>query len=51
MVGHTGVFEAAVKACETVDACVGKIAQKAKENNVIMLFNCRSRKFRVHGGP
>lgn len=22
MVGHTGVFEAAVKACETVDACV-----------------------------
>ena len=38
MVGHTGVFEAAVKACETVDACVGKIAQKAKENNVIMLL-------------
>jgi 2,3-bisphosphoglycerate-independent phosphoglycerate mutase len=22
MVGHTGVFEAAVKACETVDSCV-----------------------------
>ena len=38
MVGHTGVFEAAVKACETVDTCVGKIAQKAKENNVIMLL-------------
>ncbi|MBS4760747.1 MAG: 2,3-bisphosphoglycerate-independent phosphoglycerate mutase [Clostridium sp.] len=38
MVGHTGVFEAAVKACETVDACVGKIAQAAKENGVIMLL-------------
>ena len=24
MVGHTGVFEAAVKACEAVDACVGR---------------------------
>ena len=38
MVGHTGVFEAAVKACETVDNCVGKIAKKAKENGVIMLL-------------
>ena len=26
MVGHTGVFEAAVKAVETIDACVKKIA-------------------------
>lgn len=26
MVGHTGVFDAAVKAVETVDTCVGKIA-------------------------
>lgn len=25
MVGHTGVFDAAVTACETVDSCVGKI--------------------------
>jgi 2,3-bisphosphoglycerate-independent phosphoglycerate mutase len=25
MVGHTGVLEAAIKACETVDACVGKV--------------------------
>lgn len=25
MVGHTGVLEAAVKACETVDTCVGEI--------------------------
>jgi len=25
MVGHTGVLEAAIKACETVDRCLGKI--------------------------
>lgn len=33
MVGHTGVFEAAVKACETVDSCVESITKKALENN------------------
>lgn len=38
MVGHTGVMAAAVKACEVVDECVGKIAQKAKENDVVMLL-------------
>lgn len=38
MVGHTGVFEAAVKAVAVVDECVGKIAQKAKEKNVVMLL-------------
>ncbi len=27
MVGHTGIFEAAVKAVETVDACVGKVVE------------------------
>ncbi len=25
MVGHTGILEAAIKACETVDACVGRV--------------------------
>ena len=29
MVGHTGVFDAAVKAVETIDACVGEIAGEA----------------------
>jgi 2,3-bisphosphoglycerate-independent phosphoglycerate mutase len=29
MVGHTGVFEAAVKAVETVDGCVGEIVPEA----------------------
>ena len=27
MVGHTGVFEAAVRACEVVDECVGKVVE------------------------
>ncbi|MBR6738705.1 MAG: 2,3-bisphosphoglycerate-independent phosphoglycerate mutase, partial [Oscillospiraceae bacterium] len=27
MVGHTGVYEAAVKAVETVDECVGKVVE------------------------
>jgi 2,3-bisphosphoglycerate-independent phosphoglycerate mutase len=27
MVGHTGVLEAAIKACETVDDCVGRIVE------------------------
>ena len=31
MVGHTGILEAAVKAAETVDMCVGKILDKVKE--------------------
>ena len=38
MVGHTGVLEAAKKACKTVDECVGKIAEKCLKNNVIMLL-------------
>jgi 2,3-bisphosphoglycerate-independent phosphoglycerate mutase len=29
MVGHTGVFEAAVKACETVDECAKNVAETA----------------------
>ena len=28
MVGHTGVFEAAIKACEAVDTCVGEIVTR-----------------------
>lgn len=32
MVGHTGVFEAAVKACETVDQCAKDVITTALEN-------------------
>lgn len=38
MVGHTGVLDAAAKACSVVDTCVGKIAQKAKELGITMLI-------------
>lgn len=31
MVGHTGDFEAAIKACETVDSCVKAIVEKTLE--------------------
>jgi 2,3-bisphosphoglycerate-independent phosphoglycerate mutase len=30
MVGHTGVLKAAITACKTVDACVGKVVDKVK---------------------
>lgn len=30
MVGHTGVFDAAIKGCETVDICVGRIASEVR---------------------
>ncbi|MBQ8901788.1 MAG: 2,3-bisphosphoglycerate-independent phosphoglycerate mutase [Bacilli bacterium] len=32
MVGHTGVYDAAVKACMAVDLCLAKIMEKAEEN-------------------
>jgi 2,3-bisphosphoglycerate-independent phosphoglycerate mutase len=32
MVGHTGVFAAAVKACETVDACAQQVTEAALRN-------------------
>lgn len=38
MVGHTGVIEAATKACKVVDECVGKIADACKEHGIVMLL-------------
>ncbi|MBQ7352248.1 MAG: 2,3-bisphosphoglycerate-independent phosphoglycerate mutase [Clostridia bacterium] len=38
MVGHTGVFDAAVKAVETVDTCVGKVADKILSIGGVMLL-------------
>lgn len=37
MVGHTGVFEAAVKACETVDQCAKEVIEAAVENDYSVL--------------
>lgn len=33
MVGHTGVFEAAVKACETVDSCLKELVEEAQKQD------------------
>jgi len=33
MVGHTGIMEAAIKACEAVDVCVKEVVETALENN------------------
>ena len=36
MVGHTGIEDAATKACKAVDECVGKVMQVAKDMNAIL---------------
>jgi 2,3-bisphosphoglycerate-independent phosphoglycerate mutase len=38
MVGHTGNFDAAVKAVETVDTCVGRVEDAVKKMGGIMLL-------------
>ncbi|MEM1408115.1 MAG: 2,3-bisphosphoglycerate-independent phosphoglycerate mutase, partial [Bacteroidota bacterium] len=38
MVGHTGVFEAAVKACETVDACAKEVVSAALDNDYLTII-------------
>lgn len=38
MVGHTGVFEAVVKACETVDYCAGKVTEAAVRNGYSVII-------------
>ncbi len=38
MVGHTGVFTAGIKACETIDVCVSKVAETALANNYSVLI-------------
>ncbi|MEO1525067.1 MAG: 2,3-bisphosphoglycerate-independent phosphoglycerate mutase [Planctomycetota bacterium] len=56
MVGHTGVIEAAVKAVETVDECVGKIVEAtlAKGGSLVITAdhgNCEQMVDPVSGGP
>ena len=38
MVGHTGNFEAAVKAIETLDGCVERLREKCAEQNITMIL-------------
>jgi 2,3-bisphosphoglycerate-independent phosphoglycerate mutase len=37
MVGHTGILSAAIRACETVDACVGRIVKAVQEQGGIVM--------------
>jgi 2,3-bisphosphoglycerate-independent phosphoglycerate mutase len=37
MVGHTGVLEAAIKACETVDECIGQIVDAVRGKGGVLL--------------
>ena len=38
MVGHTGSLEAAIKAIEAIDECVGKVIDVAKEKKAVILI-------------
>ena len=38
MVGHTGVYDAAVKAVETVDACVGRVVKATRDMGGIAMI-------------
>jgi 2,3-bisphosphoglycerate-independent phosphoglycerate mutase len=38
MVGHTGNYEATIKAIETVDSCVGKLFHKCASENITMIL-------------
>lgn len=38
MVGHSGSLEAAIKACETVDYCLGSIFASVKQSGAILLL-------------
>lgn len=55
MVGHTGVFDAAVKAVETVDTCVGRVMDSTLKMNGVMLLTAdhgnADRMIDVDGSP
>jgi len=55
MVGHTGIFEAAVKAVETVDTCVGRVVDSTLKMNGVMLLTAdhgnADRMLDVDGSP
>ncbi len=38
MVGHTGKYDAAVKAIEVLDECMGRVIEKCKKNNIALLI-------------
>jgi 2,3-bisphosphoglycerate-independent phosphoglycerate mutase len=38
MVGHTGIIEAAIKACETIDSCTKSVVEAALENGYTIIL-------------
>ena len=48
MVGHTGVIEAAVKAIETVDECLGEVVEAVQESGGACVDHRRPRQRRPH---
>ncbi len=56
MVGHTGVMDAAVKAVETVDACVGRVVEAIKKEGGVLCItadhgNCEQMLDKETGAP
>jgi 2,3-bisphosphoglycerate-independent phosphoglycerate mutase len=56
MVGHTGVMEAAIKAVETVDTCVGRVVDSLDPDRHVMILiadhgNAEDMIDYVNGGP
>jgi len=56
MVGHTGVLAAAIKACETVDACVGRVLEAVDLDRYALIVtadhgNCELMVDPATGGP
>ena len=51
MVGHTGVMEAAIKAVEVLDECLGRILQAAQDTGCSRCNHCRPREHRANEGP
>jgi 2,3-bisphosphoglycerate-independent phosphoglycerate mutase len=56
MVGHTGILEAAIKACETVDGCLGQVEAAVRRQGGAMLVtadhgNAELMRDPVTGGP
>jgi 2,3-bisphosphoglycerate-independent phosphoglycerate mutase len=56
MVGHTGILKAAIKAVETVDTCLGQIADAIAERGGALLVtadhgNCEMMRDPATGGP
>ncbi len=51
MVGHTGVLDAAISACETVDRCVGRMAEAVRARGGRMLLIADHGNCEVMRGP